>query len=123
MRPPILAKATLLCLMSLMLCCEAYADVRIARSVPKADDILTQTPLTVSITFSEVLRPNESRITLVDDAGKTLNDGKVTASLDRTTLTTPLPPLKPGSYTVSWKAVCLCDDHRATEGSYSFSVQ
>lgn len=101
----------------------AYAHAHVESSSPVKNEILSSSPNEVKITFSEALRVDESYIKVFDSAKKQVSAVKPTISDDKITVTESLPELKAGKYTVKWKVVCLCNDHHATKGSYSFTVK
>ena len=101
----------------------AYAHSHFESSEPKAGAVLAAAPDSVKITFEEALRPKESTIAVLNSKKTEVNTEAATVSEDGKTLSETLPTLTSGTYTVKWKAVCMCTDHHATSGSYKFSVK
>ncbi len=107
-------------------CCapfSAFAHAHVESSIPTKGEILKSAPTDISITFSEALRIEESYIKVFDSNKKQISSKKPEISKDQVTVSEKLPPLAAGKYTVKWKAVCLCNDHHATTGSYDFTVK
>jgi len=101
----------------------ASAHSHLASSEPKANEVLSVAPESITIHFKDALRPKESIITVFDSAKKQVNNEDATVGEDKKTLTVALPELTAGSYTVKWKAVCFCADHGVTSGTYKFTVK
>lgn len=101
----------------------AYAHAHVESSIPAKGEILKSAPTDISITFSEALRIEESYIKVFDSSKRQVSSEKPEISKDQVTVSEKLPPLAAGKYTVKWKAVCLCNDHHATSGSYNFTVK
>ena len=77
---------------------------------------------TVTITFTEEVSLDQSTAELSLDRGPALPG--VTSAVDRADrkkMTLTAPPLEPGSYVVTWKAVTE-DDNAITSGTFSFTV-
>jgi methionine-rich copper-binding protein CopC len=102
---------------------EVFAHSHFEASSPKVNETLTKSPEKVEITFEEALRPDESYIKVLNSKKVEVSKDKTTLSEDKKTITETLPKLKSGTYTVEWKAVCLCADHHATDGKYKFTVK
>lgn len=100
----------------------AFAHAHVESSVPKKNAVLKASPSEVKIVFSEPLRIKESYVK-VFSGNKLLSEALPSLAPDQVTVSEELPELAPGKYTVQWKAVCLCNDHHATTGSYNFTVK
>ncbi len=100
----------------------AFGHARVQSSVPAKNAVVKFSPSEVKITFSEALRIKESYIK-VFSGKKLISEASPVLSPDQVTVSEELPELAPGKYTVQWKAVCLCNDHHATTGSYNFTVK
>lgn len=112
-------------LLALVLLCGApassFAHAFLERASPPVGSSLPAAPPTLSIRFTEAVEPLFSSIVLLDAQGTAVAIGKAGATDGGLTLTVPLPPLKPGAYTVVWHATSV-DTHK-TEGRYSFTVE
>jgi methionine-rich copper-binding protein CopC len=98
----------------------AHADVE--SSVPASGSIADAGITTITITFTEEVSLDQSTAELSRDGGVALPG--VTSAVDRAdrkkmVLTTP--PLEPGNYVVTWKAVTE-DDNAITSGTITFTV-
>jgi copper resistance protein C len=91
-------------------------------SEPKVGATLAAPPARVRIWFDSVLEPAFSTLSVLDKAGKVVDnkDGRVNAS-DATILEATLPRLASGTYRVIWNVVAR-DGHR-TNGDYSFAIK
>ncbi|MET4901642.1 copper resistance protein CopC [Paenarthrobacter sp. CC6] len=101
----------------------AMAHDALESTVPGKDTTVTTAPGTVSLTLSEppmdATQLNLSVITVSDETGKTLSDGKVT--VDGPTISTAISGGNNGVYKVLWRTVS--SDGHPIEGNYSFTVQ
>ncbi|TQS87530.1 copper resistance protein CopC [Arthrobacter sp. TS-15] len=101
----------------------AMAHDALESTVPAKDTTITTAPGTVSLTLSEppmdATQLNLSVITVTDETGKTLSDGKVT--VDGPTISTTIAGGSNGAYKVLWRTVS--SDGHPIEGNYSFTVQ
>jgi len=70
--------------------------------------------------FSQPVRPDRSSIKIMDSFGVRVN-GEALES-DGLSLTTALPVLPPGRYTVKWQTRCQCDAEVVLSETYHFSV-
>jgi methionine-rich copper-binding protein CopC len=101
----------------------AYAHAHVESSEPADGQVITSSPDSLKITFSEPLRPGESHAYVYDAHKKQVSGLTITKTGNDDILSYALPKLAPGIYTVKWKAVCLCTDHHATNGSFKFTVK
>ncbi len=91
-------------------------------SDPAANAILEEAPAQVAITFSEPVVPDLSRITVLTQAGQTLEVGALqTVDSENLVLSVALPALNDGAYLVSWQVLSAVDGH-TTSGTFSFGV-
>ncbi|WOC63448.1 copper resistance protein CopC (plasmid) [Paenarthrobacter sp. AT5] len=101
----------------------AMAHDALESTVPAKDTTVTTAPGSVSLTLSEppmdATQLNLSVITVTDETGKTLSNGKVT--VDGPTISTSIAGGSPGAYKVLWRTVS--SDGHPIEGNYSFTVQ
>jgi copper transport protein len=99
-----------------------FAHAVPVRSDPPANARLEASPSEVSITFSEPVVPELSRITLLTQSGETVSTGPlVTADSDGRTLAVAVDDLASGAYLVSWQVLSAVDGH-TTSGTFSFGV-
>ncbi|WP_088318113.1 copper resistance CopC family protein [Kineosporia sp. R_H_3] len=105
----------------------AHADVD--RSDPPNGRRLEVAPTQVSVTLTEPVEQDRTRVRVVDDAGRDVPVGPVrvtavdVARIDGpVTVTVPLgETLRTGSYHVSWRTVSSSDMH-STYGTFTFGV-
>ncbi|MCM0616591.1 copper resistance protein CopC [Paenarthrobacter sp. TYUT067] len=101
----------------------ALAHDALESTVPAKDTTVTAAPGSVSLTLSEppldTEQLNLSVITVTDETGKTLSDGKVT--VEGPTISTAITGGANGVYKVLWRTVS--SDGHPIEGNYSFTVQ
>ncbi|MCD4850757.1 MULTISPECIES: copper resistance CopC family protein [Micrococcaceae] len=101
----------------------ALAHDALESTVPAKDTTVTAAPGSVSLTLSEppldTEQLNLSVITVTDETGKTLSDGKVT--VEGPTISTAITAGANGVYKVLWRTVS--SDGHPIEGNYSFTVQ
>lgn len=95
----------------------AGAHAAIVSSKPAAGEELTSAPGTVSLTFSEPLIANLSRVVVVDPNGGRHEGGPSGERKIEARLATNAP----GIYRVEWKTVSPIDGH-SLEGHFSFGV-
>ena len=120
MRPAISA---VLMLLSAAFCSGAFAHSHITKTDPTDAAVLNASPEAITMTFGEPVRPKESFIHVLDSDGDRMNSDTLIASKNDKVLIAPLPELEFGTYTVDWKAVCLCADHGVTMGRYKFTIK
>lgn len=78
-------------------------------------------PANVKIWFTEKLEPAMCKLRVFDESGQEIDKHDVASPPDNAALlTVSLPPLKPGKYNVSWRAVSV--DTHVTTGDFSFEV-
>ena len=77
----------------------------------------------VRLHFSEGVEPNFSSISLKDEGGSEVAHGKPASdpSDNAVLIIKTTAPLRPGVYSVSWKAVSADTHH--TQGSFQFTVK
>jgi methionine-rich copper-binding protein CopC len=100
----------------------ALAHAHVQKSTPAAGSTVTAPPTEIRLKFSEGVEPRFSAIALTGEAGASEATGKPTVDpADNSVLVATIPgSLKPGIYTVNWRAVSV-DTHK-TQGSFSFTV-
>jgi len=90
------------------------------RSLPAADSVLSASPKTVSIWFSELPQSGFSEIDVFDQTLKQVDLKNSTVSADQLSVGVP-DTLSTGTYTVRWSAVSAVDGHHTT-GAFVFAV-
>lgn len=100
---------------------EAHADYE--RSDPAKDTAVTAAPQQVTVTFTQLLDPANSSLTVVDAAGTTVSQGTATVlANDGKVMQVALRSnLGPGAYTVRWETLSTEDGEDAS-GEFSFTV-
>ncbi len=101
----------------------ASAHAHLQAATPAVDAVVSMSPTTLDLSFSEGLNLAFSGVDLTDATGAAITTGTGALSgPDGAVLTIPLnTPLAAGSYSVHWHA--LSNDGHKTEGSYSFTVK
>ena len=98
----------------------SFAHAHLQRAIPAADSTVSASPPSLTLRFTEAVEPRFSSLELQDGKGVMVDIAKPVAQDNGLTLTTPLPQLAPGSYTVIWHATSV-DTHK-TEGKFTFTV-
>ncbi|MDR3537351.1 MAG: copper homeostasis periplasmic binding protein CopC [Acetobacteraceae bacterium] len=99
----------------------AFAHAFLDRSSPAVGSSIQAAPAALSLRFTEAVEPRFSSIALLDAQGTAVTTGPARAADDGLSLVVPLPPLRPGTYTVIWHVTSV-DTHK-TEGRFSFTVK
>jgi copper transport protein len=100
----------------------ASAHAELVSSDPPANAVLLDAPTQVSLTFSEAVDPDASRIDLHDPSHATVGGlAPVQAGADGRTLGVALPTLDAGLYTVTYRVISAVDGH-LTAGDFAFLV-
>jgi LPXTG-motif cell wall-anchored protein len=101
-----------------------FAHARLVSSDPAADARLASAPSTITLVFSEELKPDGNTITVTDTSGTQVDAGDTalaTSDAERRTLTVSLRSgLGDGVYTVEW--VNASTDGHGEKGRFSFTV-
>jgi methionine-rich copper-binding protein CopC len=101
---------------------EAFGHAFLDKSEPGVGSTVTAAPTEVKIAFTDDVNAKESSIQVTNGAGKEVDKQDLHLEEGRTdTLVVSLKPLPPGTYTVSWHA--MCPDGHKTEGSFEFTVK
>lgn len=100
----------------------AFAHAQLLKAVPPVGGTVTASPKEIRIKFSEGVEPHFSGIMLATEAGDAQPTGKpgVDPADASVLIVTIGRPLKPGVYTVTWRAVSV-DTHK-TQGRFNFTV-
>jgi len=102
---------------------QALAHAHLASASPADQAVVTTSPNTLTLTFTEGIEGSFSGVSVVTTEGKNVDAGKLTVdSSDNKTVHVPLNgELKAGSYQVNWHVLSV-DGHK-TKGTYTFSVK
>lgn len=102
----------------------ALAHADLVSSNPAAGARLAAAPATITLVFSEELKPEGNLVTVTDASGAQVDAGDTALDLNdpgRVSLTVSLKPsLGDGAYTVNWTNAST--DGHAETGSFSFTV-
>ena len=100
---------------------QANAHAQLVKSEP-AKDASVGAPATILLHFDDPLEMKFSSFKLTDIDGKAIAIKAMAAPDPKSLGATPVAPLAPGLYTVSWTAASTEDGHKMT-GTYSFTVK
>jgi methionine-rich copper-binding protein CopC len=96
----------------------AFGHAKLLNSSPPANALLTDSPKTLTLTFSEAAQLGVLRLSSSGkDIPLVLDRGAKAAS----SITVALPALEPGTYEIEWTALAADDGH-VTKGRFSFTV-
>lgn len=98
----------------------ASAHAVLERSVPEPGERMEEGPAAVELHFNEAVESDVGSIAVLDDRSNPVTEARPEAPGDRKSLRLPLPELKEGRYTVSYKVVSA--DGHPVSGSYVFVV-
>ena len=116
------AKGIVILLSCLLYCGSAYAHAHLTAVAPADGMVVTSSPSTLSLTFTESLAGKLSGATLKGPDGKPVATGPTSlGAADNRTMNIAMPAeLGAGAYTVDWHA--FSDDGHTTRGTYHFTV-
>jgi len=99
----------------------AAAHAFLDHALPAVGSAVHGPPPQVKLWFTQQLEPAFTSIRVSDQSGKQVDKGdpQVDAG-DATLLRVSLPPLGPGTYRVTWRALSV--DTHVTEGDFTFEV-
>ncbi|MBV9492178.1 MAG: copper resistance protein CopC [Verrucomicrobia bacterium] len=101
--------------------CSGWAHAFLDHAEPAVGSHVHAAPARVTLWFTEKLEPALSRVQVFDASGQEVDRRDVRADpADPAILEVSLPPLKPGKYKVSWRAVSV--DTHVTTGTFGFDV-
>lgn len=102
---------------------QAFAHAHLKAESPAANAVITSAPQSLTLSFSEGIELNFSKIELRSADNKVVNAGILQlADEDNKKIILPLTStLDAGKYQVSWNIVSV-DGHK-TQGKYSFTVE
>jgi methionine-rich copper-binding protein CopC len=95
----------------------ASAHAHLQKSSPAEGSVLTTSPSSIVLNFSEAARLTALSIQRGDDAKQDLKPLPTTAAQQ---ISVPLPPLKPGAYSLTWRV--LSDDGHMMSGTLHFTL-
>lgn len=99
----------------------ARGHALLVRREPRAGSTVPTAPAAMRLWFSERLEPAFSRLRVVGERGEHADRGDATLDHDnRVRISASRPPLSPGRYTVTWRAVSV--DTHVTEGDFTSRV-
>lgn len=120
-RQPALVSRTVVILLMIIVPITALAHTKLARSQPKANEVLSQTPKLIELWFTEELEPGLTSIDVNDEQRNRVDKGFVALSEGNKKAAIELGELRTGVYTVVWKTVSA--DQHVIRGRFAFSVE
>jgi methionine-rich copper-binding protein CopC len=97
------------------------AHAMLHKAVPAVGSRIAASPPRVELVFTERLEPAFSSVQVLDAGGRRVDRGDSTVDAKaREHMGVSLPPLAPGRYRVTWRAVSV--DTHVTSGDYAFDV-
>ena len=117
-----IAKRLVVSLGCLLSCSSAHAHAHLTAAVPADGMVVTTSPTTLSLAFTEGLSLKLSGATLKGLDGKPVATGAISLSApNKKTMNIAIPgELGTGTYTVDWHA--FSDDGHTSRGTYQFTV-
>ncbi|MBZ9781894.1 copper homeostasis periplasmic binding protein CopC [Pseudomonas sp. REP124] len=104
---------------SLFAASSVWAHAHLKSQTPAADSTVSP-PAELSLTFSEGVEADFSKVTITKDGADVLVKSLTTQSDKKTLIVTPAVPFTAGDYKVEWHVVSV-DTHKS-EGAYAFKV-
>jgi methionine-rich copper-binding protein CopC len=95
----------------------ASAHAHLEKSTPADGSVLTMSPSSIVLNFSEAARLTALSIQRGDEAKQNLLPLPTRAAQQ---ISVPLPPLKPGAYSLTWRV--LSDDGHMMSGMLHFTL-
>ena len=101
----------------------ALPHLKLLRSSPAADSVLTSSPDAIRLYLSEPTQAPVSKITLATDAGAAVALAPVTrdSTKDAPLVAKLVKPIGNGAYKVTWKA--MSKDGHVVDGTFNFHVK
>ena len=99
----------------------ADQSFRVLSALPSDGQVMSASPETISITFSQPLHNEKSVIKVLDMYGSRVDSGET--SMNDMKLSVPVQELAPGKYTVKWSAHCRCSEDTTLNDSFHFTVR
>lgn len=97
---------------------------RLLRSIPGKDSVITASPATIQLWFSERIELGLSRVRIEDAGGKSVSLSPLTqdaSAADAPVVGRVPAPLADGTYTLHWTAASR--DGHAVKGSFGFTIK
>ncbi|MGY2262220.1 copper homeostasis periplasmic binding protein CopC [Pseudomonas sp. SDO55104_S430] len=104
---------------SLFAASSVWAHAHLKSQTPAADSTVSP-PAELSLTFSEGVEADFSKVTITKDGADVLVKSLTTQGDKKTLIVTPAVPFTAGDYKVEWHVVSV-DTHKS-EGAYAFKV-
>jgi methionine-rich copper-binding protein CopC len=99
----------------------AQAHALLDHASPGVGSSIATAPPVLSLSFTQELEPAFTNVTVTNEAGQRVDLGNTQVPPGTPTeLRVGLPPLPPGTYTVSWRVVSV--DTHPTEGHFQFTI-
>jgi len=95
----------------------ASAHAHLEKSSPADGSVITTSPSSIVLSFSEAARLTALSIQRGDEAKQNLKPLPTTAAQQ---ISVPLPPLKPGAYSLTWRV--LSEDGHMMSGTLHFTL-
>ncbi len=95
--------------------------LKLDKSDPKADSVLTASPKTMTLWFSQAVELPVTKITLADAAKKEIATKALVNAVDGAVVAAIDTPLAAGAYTVTWRT--MAKDGHVIKGDFVFSVK
>ena len=95
----------------------ASAHAHLEKSSPADGSVITTSPPSIVLSFSEAARLTALSIQRGEEAKQNVKPLPTAAAQQ---ITVPLPPLKPGAYSLSWRV--LSDDGHVMSGTLHFTL-
>jgi methionine-rich copper-binding protein CopC len=99
----------------------ASAHAFLDKSEPAVGSTVKVAPTQVKIWFTDDTQPDQSEIKVFDSKGNQVDKKDTHADpADKSILLVSLPTLRPGTYKVTWHA--LCPSSHKTQGDFQFTI-
>lgn len=116
-----LLSIAVLVLASLLTALNTHAHSQLIGSSPKADEVVTEKPAAVELTFSVAIQAAMSTIAVTDQNGRRVDKNNISLSPDGKILRVDLQDAPPGLYRVEWRVLSV-DDH-VIKGDFKFETR
>ena len=94
---------------------------QLVSAVPYDRQTVSPAPTVYTLKFSQPIKPDRSSIKVMDAFGTKVNNEILQS--DGLSISTALPALAPGKYTVKWQARCQCDAEVDLGETFHFIVK
>ena len=99
----------------------AFAHAFLARAAPPVGSEVTASPPAISLHYTEPVEPLFSTVSVTNDKGDRVDEGKAVPQDNDQVLVVALKKLPPGVYNVEWHVTSV-DTHK-TSGHFTFTVK